>query len=128
MIVYAQGTLGAISLQMCIPNLTQISLAYSCTYIHMMFLHTYMHTYIRTYIHTYIHTYSTAQRQRRKCSQFIRVITSSFVLIESASGMRISLDYQPIEVNTDVTTESYTTECNCKDKATRIRNFVVSQA
>ena len=41
--------------------------------------------------------------------------------------MRISLDYQPIEVNTDVTTESYVaeTECNCKDKANRIRNFVV---
>ena len=54
--------------------------------------------------------------------------TSLFVLIESASGMRISLDYQPIEVNTDVATESYATECNCKDKATRIRNFVVSQA
>ena len=55
-------------------------------------------------------------------------VTSLFVLIESASGMRISLDYQPIEVNTDVTTESYATECNCKDKATRIRNSVVSQA
>ena len=45
-------------------------------------------------------------------------VTSSFVLIESASGMRISLDYQPIEVNIDVATESYATECNCKDKAT----------
>ena len=57
-------------------------------------------------------------------------VSSSFVLIESASGvrMRISLDYQPIEVNTDVATESYATECNCKDKATQIRNFVVSQA
>ena len=55
-------------------------------------------------------------------------VTSLFVLIESASEMRISLDYQPIEVNTDVATESYATECNCKDKATRIRNFVVSQA
>ena len=42
--------------------------------------------------------------------------------------MRISLDYQPIEVNIDVATESYATECNCEDKATRIRNFVVSQA
>ena len=55
-------------------------------------------------------------------------VTSSFVLIKSASRMHISLDYQPIEVNTDVATESYATECNCKDKATRIRNFVVSQA
>ena len=55
-------------------------------------------------------------------------VTSSFVLIKFESGMRISLDYQPIEVNTDITTESYATECNCKDKATRIRNFVVSQA
>ena len=35
--------------------------------------------------------------------------------------MRISQDYQPIEVNTDVATESYTTECNCKEKATRSR-------
>ena len=26
-------------------------------------------------------------------------VTSSFVLIESASGMHFSLDYQPIEVN-----------------------------
>ena len=42
--------------------------------------------------------------------------------------MRISLDYQPIEVNIDVATESYATECNCEDKATRVRNFVVSQA
>ena len=33
-------------------------------------------------------------------------LTSSFVLIKSVSGMRISRDYQPIEVNTDVTTES----------------------
>ena len=55
-------------------------------------------------------------------------VTSSFVLSEYVSGMCISLDYQPIEVNTDVATESYTTECNCKDKATRIWNFVVSQA
>ena len=55
-------------------------------------------------------------------------VTSSFVLIKSASGMCVSLDYQPIEVNTDVVTESYATECNCKDKATRIRNFVISQA
>ena len=45
-------------------------------------------------------------------------VTSSFVLIESASGIRISLDYQPIEVNIDVATESYATECNCKDKTT----------
>ena len=45
-------------------------------------------------------------------------VTSSFVLTESAFGMRISRDYQPIEVNTDVATESYATECNCKDKAT----------
>ena len=48
-------------------------------------------------------------------------VTSSFVLIESASGMLISLDYQPIEVNNitiDVATESYATECDCKDKAT----------
>ena len=45
-------------------------------------------------------------------------VTSLFVLIESASGMHISLDYQPIEVNTDVATESYATECICKDKAT----------
>ena len=45
-------------------------------------------------------------------------VTSSFVLIESAYGMCISLDYQPIEVNTDVTIESYAAECNCKDKAT----------
>ena len=42
-------------------------------------------------------------------------VTSSF---ESTSGMRISRDYLPIEVDTDVTTESYATECNCKDKAT----------
>ena len=28
--------------------------------------------------------------------------------------MHISLDYQPIEVNTYVATESYATECNCK--------------
>ena len=55
-------------------------------------------------------------------------VTSLFILIESASGMRISLDYQRKEVNTDVATESYATECNCKDKTTRIRNFVVSQA
>ena len=55
-------------------------------------------------------------------------VTSSFVLIESASGMRISLDYQPIEVNTDIATESYATECNCKNKATQIQNFVISQA
>jgi len=55
-------------------------------------------------------------------------VLSSFVFIESASGMRISLDYQPIEVNTDITTESYTTECNCKDKATWMQNFVISQA
>ena len=55
-------------------------------------------------------------------------VISLFVLIESASGMRISLGYQPIEVNTDVATESYATECNCKDKTTRLRNFVVSQA
>ena len=55
-------------------------------------------------------------------------VTSLFVLIEYASGMCISLDYQPIEVNIDVAIESYATECNCKDKATRIRNFVVSQA
>ena len=48
---------------------------------------------------------------------FFRV-ASLFVLIESASGMRISLDYQPIEVDTDIATESYATECNCKDKAT----------
>ena len=54
-------------------------------------------------------------------------VISLFVLIESASGMRISLGYQPIEVNTDVATESYATECNCKDKTTRLRNFVVSQ-
>ena len=47
-----------------------------------------------------------------------RNLTSSFILIESESGMRISLDYQPIEVNTDVATESYAKECNCKDKAT----------
>ena len=45
-------------------------------------------------------------------------VTSSFVLIESASVIRISLDYQPIEVNTDVATESYAKECNCKDKTT----------
>ena len=51
-------------------------------------------------------------------------VTSLFILIESASGMRISLDYQPIEVNADVATESYATECNCKDKATRIWNFI----
>ena len=54
--------------------------------------------------------------------------TSLFILIKSVSGMRISLDYQPKEVNTDVATESYATECNCKDKTTQIRNFVVSQA
>ena len=42
--------------------------------------------------------------------------------------MRISLDYQLIEVNTDVITESYATEYNCKDKANQIQNFVVSQA
>ena len=42
--------------------------------------------------------------------------------------MCIFLDYQPIEVDTDVATETYATECNCKDKATEIRNFVVSQA
>ena len=40
-------------------------------------------------------------------------VTNLFILIESASGMRISLDYQPIEVNTGVATESYATECNC---------------
>ena len=45
-------------------------------------------------------------------------VTSSFVLIESASGMHNSLDYQPIEADTDVATESYATECNYKDKAT----------
>ena len=39
--------------------------------------------------------------------------------------MRISLDYRHIEVNIEVATESYTTECNCKDKATQIRNFVL---
>ena len=55
-------------------------------------------------------------------------VTSLFDLIESASVMRISLHYQPIEVNADIATESYATECNCKDKATQIRNFVVSQA
>ena len=63
----------------------------------------------------------------RYCSEMSRV-TSSFILIESASGMPISLDYQPIEVNTDVATESYVTECNCRDKATQMRNFVISQA
>ena len=45
-------------------------------------------------------------------------VTSSFVLIGSASAMRISLDYQPIEVNTDIATASFATECNYKDKAT----------
>ena len=49
---------------------------------------------------------------------YFKYVTSSFILIKSVSGMRISLDYQPIEVNTDVATESYTTECNCKDKGT----------
>ena len=38
-------------------------------------------------------------------------------LIESASGMCISLDYQPIKVNAEVATDSYATDCNCKDKA-----------
>ena len=73
------------------------------------------------------HSYGTVllQRQHHKC---LLIISSKFVLIESASGMHISPDYQPTEVNTDVATESYATECNCKDKATRIQNFVVSQA
>ena len=39
----------------------------------------------------------------RYCSETSRV-TSLFVLIESASGMPISLDYQLIEVNKDVAT------------------------
>ena len=63
----------------------------------------------------------------QKLAIYFKYIASSFVLIKSASGMRTSLDYQPIEVNTDIATESYATECNCKDKATRIRNFVISQ-
>ena len=57
-------------------------------------------------------------------------VTSSFVLIESASGMHFSLDYQPIEVNRRryrklrhrMQLRTY------KDKATQIQNFVTSQA
>ena len=37
-------------------------------------------------------------------------VTSVFVLIESVSRMCVSLDYQPIEVNTDAATESYAIE------------------
>ena len=55
-------------------------------------------------------------------------VTSLFVLIKSTSGMCISLDYQPIKVNTEVATESYARECNCKDKATQMRNFIINQA
>ena len=56
------------------------------------------------------------------------LVIGSFVIHKYAPGMHISLDYQPIEVNTDAATESFITECNCKDKATRIWNVVVSQA
>ena len=44
--------------------------------------------------------------------------TSAFKLNESLSRMRVSLDYRLIEVNIDVTSESYVTGYNCKNRAT----------
>ena len=75
-----------------------------------------------------MHNYTVLLRDNVANTRNLFQVTSLFVLIESSSGMCISLDYQPTEVNTDVATEIYATECNCKDKATQIRNFVVSQA
>ena len=65
--------------------------------------------------------YGTAQRQHLKHSQF----NSSDEFIQAnqtVSKMRISLDYRLIEVNVDVTTESYAAGCNSKKKATRKRS------
>ena len=82
---------------------------------------------VTTYVCTYLilnKMYGTAQRQCHKHSQFIssnKFVRFNRVCIWNAYFSRL-------EVNTDVATESYATECNRKDKATRIWNFVVSQA
>ena len=71
-----------------------------------------------------LNSYSTAQRQHHKRSQFIS--SNKFARFNQVCVWNAY--FSPIQVNTDIATESYATECNCKDEATRIRNFVVSQA